>query len=138
MARRWANGARRITRAIVLDLDPRSAELFATQLSIWFAFSLLVPSPNRPQPEYFWSTWAGIAATCKLVGILPTLIVAPVLVPTWSRIVRGIGNLLGLGFWGMLATFLFLLSRGASITWGGFALLSAVQAWAFCRVLRGR
>lgn len=139
MIRKRLATLRRAVRAVVLDLDPRSAELFAAQLSIWFAFTLLRPSSSgKPQPELFWPLWAAVAASCKLVGIAPTLVTSPILVPRWSRIVRGLGDFAGIGFWGMIATFFLLTSHGKSLTWGGFAILSAVQMWAFIRVLRGK
>lgn len=125
---------RRYVRAIVYDLDPRSVELLTSQLSLWFAVVLVTsPSPVRPQPWWLWSGWCGLAALCKIAGVLPTLVRYPP--PWWSPWLRGAGNLLGLTFWTVLATVLFFLARGG-IAWGGYAIVAAGQAWCLFRITR--
>jgi hypothetical protein len=125
---------RRYLRALVYDLDPRPVELLTAQLSIWFCLVLITSSSvARPLPWWLWSAWCGTAAALKIAGVLPTLVRFPPY--WWTHWARAAGCLMGLTFWVVLATVLFLLAP-YGISWGGYAVVAFGQAWCFFRLTR--
>lgn len=120
----------------MFGLDPRAVELLTAQLSLWFAIVFVTsPSPNKLQPVWLWVAWCLAAGLTKAVGVLTTLRAEGP--PLWTRHARIAGCFLGVGFWATLAAFLFALTRGQSIVWGGYFLVACAQAWALFRLFRG-
>ena len=121
----------RIMRAIIFDLDTRPVEFLTAQLSLWFALVLITSdAAYRPQPLWFWPLWCALAGVAKLLGVGASFDPRP---PLWARRARIVGSFLGAIFWIVLATVLFLLLRGG-LSWGGYAIIAAAQAWCLLRV----